>query len=59
MQLFNQINSRKLGEKDYNVFSKFFNNPMFIVITILTFGIQVAIVQWGGRYMRAVPLSWE
>ena len=44
MQLFNQINSRKLGEKDYNVFSKFFNNPMFIVITILTFGIQVAIV---------------
>lgn len=57
MQLFNQINSRKLGERDYNIFAQFFNNWLFIAITILTFAIQVVIVQYGDRYMRAVPLT--
>lgn len=59
MQLFNQINSRKLGEREFNIFSSFFNNWLFIVITIATFAIQVVIVQYGGRYMRAVPLTVE
>jgi Ca2+ transporting ATPase len=58
MQLFNQINSRKLGERDFNVFADFFNNSMFIIILILTFAIQVVIVQYGGRYMRCLPLTW-
>ena len=59
MQLFNQINARKLGEKEYNVFERFFNNPMFLGILILTFAIQIVIVQYGGRYMRTVPITWE
>lgn len=57
MQLFNQINARKLGEHEYNVFSNFFNNCMFILILISTFAIQMLIVEFGGRYMRAYPLS--
>lgn len=57
MQLFNQINARKLGEKEYNVFASFFNNFMFLFILIATFGIQMLIVEYGGRYMRAYPLS--
>lgn len=57
MQLFNQINARKLGEREYNVFAEFFNNPMFLIILIATFAIQMMIVEWGGRYMRAYPLS--
>jgi len=32
MQLFNIINARKLGNKDYNVFESFFNNGYFLVI---------------------------
>ena len=44
MQLFNQINSRKLGEREYNVFADFFNNWMFIIILLATFAIQVVIV---------------
>lgn len=32
MQLFNSINSRKLGLKSFNVFEDFFNNFWFIVI---------------------------
>merc|ERR1712167_419910 len=59
MQLFNQLNSRKLGEKDYNIFADFFNNWMFIIIPIITFAVQMVIVEYGGRYMRAYPLTWE
>ena len=57
MQLFNQINARKLGEREWNVFASFFNNFMFIAILIITFGVQMLIVEYGGRYMRAYPLS--
>jgi len=32
---------------------------MFIAILIVTFAVQMLIVQYGGRYMRAVPLTWE
>lgn len=59
LQLFNQINSRKLGERQFNVFANFFNNWLFIFITILTFAVQWAAVQYGGRYFRAVPLTTE
>ena len=31
---------------------------MFIAILIVTFAVQMLIVQYGGRYMRAVPLTW-
>jgi hypothetical protein len=57
MQLFNQINARKLGEREFNVFSNFFNNFMFIFIIVLTFSVQMLIVEFGGKYMRAYPLS--
>jgi Ca2+ transporting ATPase len=36
MQVFNEINSRKLGAKEYNIFSGFFNNFLFIGIIIGT-----------------------
>ena len=48
MQLFNQINARKLGANDYNVFAGFFNNWMFLMICVLTFIIQTLMVQYGG-----------
>lgn len=59
MQLFNQINARKLGARDFNVFAGFFNNWIFLFITVLTFAVQVCITEFGGRALRAVPLSWE
>ena len=59
LQLFNQINARKLGERDFNAFKNFFNNWLFVFITLLTFGIQVAIVQFAGRFMSVVPINWE
>lgn len=36
MQVFNEINSRKLGIKEYNVFKGFFNNALFILVIVFT-----------------------
>lgn len=36
MQVFNEINCKKLGESDFNVFADFFNNSLFIFIMIIT-----------------------
>jgi len=58
MQCFNQINSRKLGDDDYNVFKGFFDNWMFLFITMLTFAIQCLMVQYAGRFMTVVALNW-
>ena len=35
MQLFNMINARKLGERQFNIFSGLFNNGLFIVVYVL------------------------
>lgn len=59
LQLFNEINCRKLKKSEYNVFSGFFNNWLFIVIEILTAIVQIAIVQFGGEFIRTSPLTWE
>lgn len=37
MQLFNQINARKLGSREFNVFAGFFNNGLFLFIAAITF----------------------
>lgn len=57
MQVFNEINSRKLGSHDYNVFESFFNNWLFIVIMIFTIAVQVIMVQYGGVPLRCWPLT--
>jgi Ca2+ transporting ATPase len=44
MQIFNEINARKLGVKEYNVFSGFFNNPLFILILVSTMVVQYFLV---------------
>lgn len=35
MTIFNILNARKLGDKEYNIFSNFFNNVYFFLILIL------------------------
>lgn len=56
MQVFNQINARKLGASDFNVFGGFFNNIYFIGVTIFTIGIQWILVLLGGRITKTYPL---
>lgn len=51
MQLFNEINSRKL-KGECNVFVGMFNNPIFCSILLVTSVLQVVIVQFGGKALH-------
>lgn len=59
LQVFNEINARKLKQSEINVFRNFFNNPLFLVILVLTLAIQFGCVQLGGQSLRTVPLAYE
>jgi Ca2+-transporting ATPase len=59
MQLFNQINGRKLGENEFNVFGGMFKNMMFVVIAIMTFVIQCLMVQFGGKITKTQALNLD
>jgi Ca2+ transporting ATPase len=55
MNLFNQINSRKLGARDFNVFEGFFNNYLFLIILGGEFAGQWFLVELGGKVFRTTP----
>lgn len=57
LQLFNLINARKIEPGEFNVFSGFFNNPLFLVIMIFTFAIQILLVKFGGKAVKTFPLE--
>lgn len=57
MQVFNQINARKLLEGEKNVFEGIFRNMLFIYITFFTFGVQMAMVEFGGKVVESYPLN--
>ncbi|CAF1459323.1 unnamed protein product, partial [Adineta steineri] len=58
MTLFNEINCRKIhGEQ--NVFRGIFTNPIFYGIWIVTFVVQILLVQFGSVAFSCVPLTLE
>lgn len=57
MQVFNEINCRKLKSSELNVFKGFFNNSMFLMIIIVTVVVQVLIVQYGGIIFQTTALN--
>lgn len=59
MQIFNEINARKLGDREFNVFQGFFNNLLFLWIVLATIAIQYCMVQYGGASVRTTPLTTE
>ena len=59
MQVFNEINARKLKPEETNVFENFFNNPMFLIIIISTIIIQLTMVKYGGKSMKTVELTFN
>jgi len=48
MQVFNQINARKLEHGEYNVFSGMLTNFPFVGITLATILVQLFMVEFGG-----------
>jgi len=55
--VFNQINARKIEDGQLNVFKDFFNNPMFIVIMIITISVQLVMVEIGGVVTKCSALN--
>jgi hypothetical protein len=41
------------------VFKNFFNNPLFIIILVATFIIQLSIIKLGGKSLKTVELTFE
>ena len=59
MQLFNQFNARKLEKDEFNIFSGICASPLFIVVVVFTFIIQMVIVEIGGRITKTYPLNQD
>lgn len=59
LQVFNEINCRKLKKTEYNVFEGFFNNWLFIIIELGTIIVQIFLVEFGGGFIKVSPLSWS
>jgi len=57
MQICNFINARKLKATEFNVFAGFFNNPMFLLIEITIFIMQILFVELGGKAIKTTPLT--
>jgi magnesium-transporting ATPase (P-type) len=59
MQVFNEINARKLKKEEINVFAGFFNNPLFLVIQLITIALQILFVNFGGKAIKCAPLTLQ
>lgn len=59
LQVFNEINARKLKNDEYNVFESFLNNKLFLVILVSTIIIQLTMVKYGGKSLKTVELSFK
>ena len=57
LQLFNEVNCRKLNLEDVNVFNGLFSNMIFIWIVAGTFAVQILLVEYGGEPMNCAPLT--
>lgn len=57
MQVFNEINARKLLRADINVFSGLTGNPLFWMIILFSLLIQFSMILFGGTYIGITQLS--
>lgn len=59
MHLFNEINCRKIGATQFNVFHNILPNWLFMLVVAGLAATQIAFVQYGGRFTQTYPLSPE
>jgi magnesium-transporting ATPase (P-type) len=55
-QIFNEFNARSIGD-ELNVFKGIAKNPLFIGIIVFTVVLQYLLVEYGGDWVRSVPLT--
>ena len=58
LQIFNEINARKIKAREFNIFKGICNNWLFFFIEILTIIVQVLLVQFSGYAVKCTPLNW-
>ena len=57
MHLFNEINCRKIGATQFNVFHNILPNWQFMLVVGSLFAMQIVIVQYGGVLTGCAPLT--
>jgi len=57
LQIFNYINCRKVGERDFNVLEKFFHNKFFLGILLFTFSFQYILTNIFSSIAGCLPLE--
>jgi len=57
LQLFNMINCRKIGKRDFNIFENIFHNWYFIVLFAIIPAVQFIGIQYFSFIFRTVPLN--
>jgi len=55
-QIFNELNSRKLGQ-EMNIFDGFFTNHICVAVLVFTVFVQFLIITFGGEFASTEPLS--
>ena len=58
MNLFNMLNARRIGIRDFNIFSRLFNNFLFIIIVVLEFVATYFMVTLGGKITTTTSLTF-
>ena len=60
LQIFNEINAKKLLPNENNIFAGLFNNGFFLSVLLISMGFQVGFVQIRpiAKVMKMLPLSF-
>jgi Ca2+-transporting ATPase len=54
--VFNEFNARSI-ESRLNVFSGLLTNPIFLGVIVVTVGVQILVVEFGGKFTSTTGLS--
>ena len=57
MQVFNEVNCRKIHENEFNVFDGLFGNSLFLMVIGITVVTQLLLVEYGGEAVKCTPLT--
>lgn len=59
LQIFNEINSRRVTDDDINVFRGIFKNFIFAAVILGTILVQAILVELGGSFTSTTSLPWD
>merc|ERR1711998_713496 len=48
-----------INEGEFNVFDRICANPLFLVVVVFTFVVQMILVEVGGKIVKTYPLNME